>query len=228
MAGKVAEGTKVTAGRVFAWMFGVLFIMAGFGATITRDIAFGIPLLLAGLILLPVMRRAMRERAKVELPSWLIAIVVCVLLVISFSHMPRSADAPAAAVSAAPTTFRCTTGEIVNALRDCPARTISYDDLMRNSDSYAGARVKYTGEVVQVTQRDDGTFVLRVDVTNKVYWTDTIWVEYSGPRVLENDLVTLTGTFEGLTTYQAVLGNDITIPKITADAIVVTVKAADR
>jgi hypothetical protein len=82
---------------------------------------------------------------------------------------------------------------------------------------------------VQVSQRDDGTFVLRVDVTNKgSYWADTVWVEYVGQRVLENDLVTLTGTFEGLTTYQAVLGNDITLPKITADAVAVSVKAADR
>jgi hypothetical protein len=108
-------------------------------------------------------------------------------------------------------------------------RTIPYDDLMRNADLYTGSKVTYTGEIEQVTQRDDGTFVLRVDVTNKgYYWSDTIWVEYTGPRVLENDLVTLTGTFDGLTTYQAVLGNSITIPKITADAIVVTVKAADR
>jgi hypothetical protein len=108
-------------------------------------------------------------------------------------------------------------------------RTIPYDDLMRNSDLYLGSKVTYTGEVIQVSELNDGTFVLRVDVTNKgAYWSDTIWVEYTGPRVLENDLVTLTGTFDSLTTYQAVLGNDITIPKVTADGIVVTVKAADR
>jgi hypothetical protein len=108
-------------------------------------------------------------------------------------------------------------------------RTIPYDDLMRNADLYTGSKVTYNGEVIQVTQHDDGTFMLRIDVTNKgAYWSDTIWVEYTGPRVLEKDLVTLTGTFDGLTTYRAVLGNDITIPKVTADAIVVTVKAADR
>jgi hypothetical protein len=107
--------------------------------------------------------------------------------------------------------------------------TIPFDDLMRNADLYTGSKLTYTGEVVQVSQRDDGRFVLRVDVTNKgYYWSDTIWVEYDGPRVLENDLVTLTGTFDGLTTYRAVLGNDITIPQVTADSIVVAVKAADR
>lgn len=107
--------------------------------------------------------------------------------------------------------------------------TIPYDDLMRNADLYTGRKVTYTGEVEQVTQRDEGTFVLRVDVTNKgYYWADTVWVEYVGQRVLENDLITLTGTFDGLTTYQAVLGNSITIPKITADAVTVSVKAGDR
>src|SRR5437764_3689016 len=65
-------------------------------------------------------------------------------------------------------------------------RTIPYDDLMRNADVYTGSKVTYTGEIQQVGQRDDGTFVLRVDVTNKgYYWSDTIWVQYDGPRVLE-------------------------------------------
>src|SRR5205823_4901655 len=78
-------------------------------------------------------------------------------------------------------------------------RTIPYDDLMRNADLYTGSKVTYTGEIEQVSQRDDGTFVLRVDVTNKgYYWTDTVWVQYDGPRVLEKDLVTLSGTFDGL------------------------------
>jgi hypothetical protein len=107
--------------------------------------------------------------------------------------------------------------------------TPSYDDLLRNSEQYVGSNVRIEGEVLQVTQRDDGTFVLRVAITDKgYYWTDAVWVEYTGKRVLENDLVTVAGRFEGLTTYQAVLGNAITIPKITADSVSVTVKAADR
>ena len=107
--------------------------------------------------------------------------------------------------------------------------TPSYDDLQRNSERYVGSNVKVEGEVLQVTQRDDGTFVLRVAIMDKgYYWTDAVWVEYTGQRVLENDLVTVAGRFEGLTTYQAVLGNAITLPKITADSVSVTVKATDR
>lgn len=108
-------------------------------------------------------------------------------------------------------------------------RTIPYDDLMRNADLYVGSKVTYTGEVVQVSQGDDGTFVLRVDITDKkYYWTDTVWVEYVGQRVLEKDLIRFSGTFNGLTTYRAVLGQDVTLPKIAADSVAVSVKAADR
>lgn len=107
--------------------------------------------------------------------------------------------------------------------------SIPYDDLMRNSDAYVGAKVRYRGEVLQVAQRDDGTFALRIAITEDDYfWTDPIWVEYGGARVLEDDLVMLYGTFDGLTTYTAVLGNEITIPKIRADKITVLIKAGDR
>ncbi|MGK2855978.1 MAG: hypothetical protein ACSLFQ_02100 [Thermoanaerobaculia bacterium] len=107
--------------------------------------------------------------------------------------------------------------------------TVPYDDLMRYSDEHVGQLVRFDGEVVQVSDNGDGSFTLRVAVTEEVYFfTDPIWVEYAGPRVLEEDIVTIYGTFTGLQTYTAVFGNDITIPAVDADSIKVVTKAGDR
>ena len=97
---------------------------------------------------------------------------------------------------------------------------ISYDELSRNPDEYEGEMVKFTGEVVQTM--GSGTFSsMRVDVTKGSYgiYTDTVYVSYiedSSNRVLEDDIVTFYGIYDGLYTYQSVMGATITIPKVTA------------
>ncbi|OQB11612.1 MAG: hypothetical protein BWY15_02439 [Firmicutes bacterium ADurb.Bin193] len=67
---------------------------------------------------------------------------------------------------------------------------------------------------------------LRIDVTQGEYdlWSDTIFVEYTRKsaeesRILENDIVTIYGTMNGLKTYQSVLGNQVTVPCIVAEYI---------
>jgi len=106
---------------------------------------------------------------------------------------------------------------------------VSYDDLMRNADAYSGTNLQFTGEVVQVLTASDGSFDLRVAVTNKTYiWTDVVYVHYTGQRVLENDIISFKGSFDGLYTYTAVLGQSITVPKVTAAYVTVVTKAGDR
>jgi hypothetical protein len=80
--------------------------------------------------------------------------------------------------------------------------------------------------VLQVSERSTGRYVLRIATADS--YDDVVWVEYEGPRVLEEDVVMLYGTFDGLHTYEAVLGNAITLPQITADSITVLTKAGDR
>ena len=107
--------------------------------------------------------------------------------------------------------------------------TVPYDDLMRYSDDHVGEKVRYRGEVLQVNDNGDGSFTLRIGITEEAYgFTDAVWVEYDGPRVLEDDLVMLQGTFVGLHTYTAVLGNAVTIPEVNADLITVLEKAGER
>ena len=75
--------------------------------------------------------------------------------------------------------------------------------------------VWYEAEVIQVADGSIGTFVLRANVTRGQYfWDDTVYLRYSGPRLLEEDIIEFVGVIEGLKTYEAILGNSVTIPEI--------------
>lgn len=103
-------------------------------------------------------------------------------------------------------------------------KKISYKELARYPEKYQGQSIKFTGEVVQVM---DGLFgsghALRVNVTKDEYglYDDTVYVEYlpaseEGGRILEEDIITFYGMADGLETYESVMGQQISIPKITA------------
>lgn len=105
---------------------------------------------------------------------------------------------------------------------------VSYDELARTPDKYDGQLVKFKGEVVQVVESFGKSVVYRVNVTkeNNPYidlWTDTVYVEYrmedNTPRILEGDIVVLYGESNNTVTYEAVLGNSVTIPAIKAKYI---------
>jgi len=107
------------------------------------------------------------------------------------------------------------------------AVAIPYDDLFRYNEQHIGKTVRYVGKVLQVQEKeclilcdeDDKGYVLRVAVTKGSYgfWDDPIWVDTSGTqRFLEDDIVTVWGVVEGLQKYTAVLGNQVTIPKLKA------------
>lgn len=107
------------------------------------------------------------------------------------------------------------------------AVTIPYDELFRYNERHIGEAVRYIGEVLEFQQRpcdacENPTAILRVAVTEGRYsWEDPIWVDYAGTeRFLEDDIVTVWGTVEGLESYTAVLGNTVTVPKVTAADIV--------
>lgn len=105
------------------------------------------------------------------------------------------------------------------------ARRIAYRALARQPDTYEGTVVVFRGKVIQVVEGGRDT-TLRIDVTRGAYgiWDDTVYVEYRRgssreSRILENDIVTFWGTFVGIKSYTAVLGNTIQIPYVVADVI---------
>ena len=93
---------------------------------------------------------------------------------------------------------------------------VSYDELFRNIENYVGDIVYFKGQVIQVLGESD-YFDLRVAVTDKgFYWDDPVYVSYQGKRLLEGDIIKLWASVDGLITYTAVMGNWVTIPKLTA------------
>lgn len=92
-----------------------------------------------------------------------------------------------------------------------------YVDLARIPDSYKNMRISITGKVVQVMDKSDGS-QYRVAINDD--YDQMFYVDYTGPfsqgRMLENDTVTLWGTYDGLMSYNSTLGGKITIPSLIA------------
>jgi hypothetical protein len=94
---------------------------------------------------------------------------------------------------------------------------ITYDELARNTESWVGRNVRLQGKVVQVME-SGGSMDLRVNVTKGSYglWSDTVYLRFTGPRLLEGDLIEFTARVNGRVTYKTVLGASVTIPDLTA------------
>ena len=84
-----------------------------------------------------------------------------------------------------------------------------------------------SGEVIQVVEASSSAYycIYRVDITRGSYgiYTDTVYIYYDGygktPRILEDDIVTFYGRYDGLTSYTTVMGATVTLPCIYAEYI---------
>ncbi len=100
------------------------------------------------------------------------------------------------------------------------ARTIDYREFFRNSDRYKSQIFYFSGTVVQVIENWGDSFDLRVAVglflgiflgDEVVYLKD-----YEGERLLEGDEIEFVGQADGLERYNAIMGNQVTIPRLKA------------
>lgn len=96
----------------------------------------------------------------------------------------------------------------------------TYEELARNPENYKGEKIALRGEVIQVLESGKNV-ELRVNMNNE--YDQTVYILYTlksnEGRILENDIVKIYGTFEGLITYESVFGAKITIPRIDAKYI---------
>lgn len=77
--------------NIFAWIFSVLFIVAGIGMFVESFLS-GFLMLLAGIIILPPFNKILEEKANLKLTTWLKVIIVLVLLVFSGMAIPNNSS----------------------------------------------------------------------------------------------------------------------------------------
>ena len=95
----------------------------------------------------------------------------------------------------------------------------TYEQLARNPDTYMGGKIRLSGKVLQVIEGTDSH--LRVAMNSN--YDTVILVSYDKDklsyRLLEDDMVTIYGTSQGVYSYEAVSGATITIPWVNADIV---------
>lgn len=106
---------------------------------------------------------------------------------------------------------------------------ITYDQIARTPNDYKGKKMQFTGKVIQVVENDSETDIrLAVDGN----YDNIIMVGFdpdvlNGSRVLEDDLVTVSGESVGTLSYKSTMGGKITVPAIYAKIIDDQGKASD-
>ncbi|MBR6029609.1 MAG: hypothetical protein IKP40_11055 [Clostridia bacterium] len=97
----------------------------------------------------------------------------------------------------------------------------NYAQWARYPDLYNGKNITFRGKVVQVVEGWNGSNTYRVAVDSN--YDCMFYVKFtlkSGTsRILENDIVTLTGEFTGIYTYTTLLGSSVSIPCIEAESM---------
>lgn len=102
----------------------------------------------------------------------------------------------------------------------------TYKEIARNPHEYLNKNVKFTGEVMQVTETkgwfsDVTTVTVLLSVTKNEYdfYEDNVYCTYTysknESKILEDDIITIYGVCEGDYSYTSVLGSSITVPKVT-------------
>lgn len=102
------------------------------------------------------------------------------------------------------------------------AQTIPYNQLNKNADRYAGDRVKYTGQILQIQEDGSSGGIMLLSVTDEGYgfWTDNIWVNYDRSiSSADEDIITIYGTVVGSRSYETQIGGETYVPEIDAKYI---------
>ncbi len=98
----------------------------------------------------------------------------------------------------------------------------SYDQLFKSPDNFKGNYVKQDGKVIQALY-DGGSLTMRISTKMSDYGSyneDVILVTYDGPmKISEGDEISVYGQYQGLNTYNTILGGKNTLPLIKAQII---------
>lgn len=99
---------------------------------------------------------------------------------------------------------------------------IEYKDAFRYPDQYSGDNVSFSGKVLQVVE-SNGQTILRV--SSRGNWDNVVYVAINTSDldipVLEDDKVTVYGTYAGNYTYSSIWNQSITIPSVKGEKITI-------
>lgn len=146
-------------------------------------------------------------RKKQSSPGCLIAVLAFFFVVIIFPSIVgysnrgnRSSNSTSSEISLTPDAYKSLCSVYVS------------KDVERNPDDYVGKYMKVTGTVLQA-QSD----IYRVKDSDGSTWYITYKIKDGESRILEDDTVTFYGECNGLKTYTALLGQEVTIPELKAE-----------
>lgn len=142
---------------------------------------------------------------KPGLGTWVMLIISVLLLIEGLNMMYDDDDKPQ----------QQTEDEYISS-----CKVYDYESLLRNPDGYSGELAVFSGVIVQTVEGWFDTVQLRVDIGDD----RVIYVSYKMKdgeyRHLEGDQITVYGELTGLMTYTAVLGNQVSIPSLSAKYII--------
>lgn len=99
----------------------------------------------------------------------------------------------------------------------------SYKEILRYPSDYLFKKVQIYGKVLQKLS-SGSKVVLRVGTSGRWFYDSVFYVTYSTSNidisVIEDDYITIYGRCAGTETYESVMGNEITIPAISAEKII--------
>ena len=97
---------------------------------------------------------------------------------------------------------------------------LDYKGVSRDPDDYEGRYVSFAGKVVQILEYDS---YVCFRIASRGSYNDVVYVIMPIPesysRILEDDKVTVSGTYGGLYSYETVRGDTVTIPLVYASTV---------
>lgn len=153
-----------------------------------------------------------KERGNGCLITFIVVGVLFLASVIFMSQSrPSTSAARAGAVPTSPPMPTMTVGQLKQA-----AVAIAYDDLARATEKHEGQLVAYSGRIAQVMEAGSEAqlrFLVDGDFDQVLF---VRYPGYSQARVLDDDRVNLVGKVDGRVELKTVLGQEITLPSVTA------------
>ncbi|MBZ5946066.1 hypothetical protein [Leuconostoc gasicomitatum] len=99
---------------------------------------------------------------------------------------------------------------------------ITYEQIARTPDSYEDKKIQFTGKVLQTMENDDDSVQIRLAVDGNYDNILLVNIDKSllnNSRILEDDLITVSGISKGTVSYKSTSGSKITVPSMDSKVI---------